>query len=334
MDLQTKILFSWICLQVIFASVFSDVWKAEVATPIEALVSSCVVLPCTFNYPAAQYPESLVKGIWHKTGDTVHRIYDADSYNVVDNFKDRTRLVGRLGQKNCTLEINGVKDHDIGPYCFRAEIKNFDKFSFEEACVRINMIPEPHKPSLDHDESVTEGLPTLFKCYVTHTCPTHPPTIEWSRSDVKPRVTNKHNGHGVWEVESLLSFTATQEDDHKDITCTVTFHGDIKSQVTHKIYVKRKENYSHIIIPVVAVLGTIILFGTGCFFVIKRYKKQIQDLQSGNGGAGSVDLAKVILEMEELGLEVNQILFSKSTLVTCRNLSTSQKEEVTKLLSF
>ncbi|KAK3560906.1 hypothetical protein QTP86_022885 [Hemibagrus guttatus] len=240
MNPQAKILFGWICLQVIFASVFSDVWKAEVTNPIDALVSSCVVLPCSFNYPNAQYPESLVKGIWHKTKDRAHRIYDEDSHNIVDNFKGRTRLVGRLGQKNCTLEIDEVKDHDNGPFCFRAEIKGFDKFSFEEACVRINMIPEPDKPSLEHDESVAEGIPSLFKCYVRHTCPTHHPTIEWSRSDVKPRVSYKYNGHGVWEAESLLTLTATQDDDHKDITCSVTFHGDIKSEVTHKIYVKRK----------------------------------------------------------------------------------------------
>lgn len=126
----------------IFASVFTDVWKAEVANPIDALVLSCVVLPCKFNYPAAQYPESLVKGIWHQKGDRTRRIYDEDSYEVVESFKGHTKLVGRLGQKNCTLEIDEVKDHDIGPFCFRAEIKKFDKFSFEEACVRINMIRE------------------------------------------------------------------------------------------------------------------------------------------------------------------------------------------------
>lgn len=123
----------------IFASVFSDVWKAEVVAKLNAVESSCVVLPCTFNYPAAQYPASRVRAIWHKKGDRNDRIYDGDSHNVRDSFKSRTNLIGNLGEKNCTLEINDVKNTDNGPFCFRAEIQNLDKFSFEEACVHTIM---------------------------------------------------------------------------------------------------------------------------------------------------------------------------------------------------
>ncbi|XP_047665741.1 myelin-associated glycoprotein-like isoform X1 [Tachysurus fulvidraco] len=282
MDLQPKILFGWICIQVIFASVFSDVWKAEVVPKLDAVVSSCVVLPCTFNYPAAQYPASRVKAIWHKKGDRNDRIYDGDGYNIKDSFKDRTKLVGHLGEKNCTLEIDDVKDTDNGPFCFRAEIQGFDKFSFEKACVHTIIKAKPEEISLDYEESVTEGSSAIFKCSMRHTCPTHPPQIKWSRSGVKERVSHKNNGHGVWEVESIMSFTATQEDDHKDITCTVTSHGDIESTTTFRMFIKREKNYLHIIIPVVAVFGTVILFGTACFFVTRRYKKQIQDLQSRN----------------------------------------------------
>ncbi|XP_026790876.3 sialoadhesin-like [Pangasianodon hypophthalmus] len=282
MDPQSKILLCWICLQVIFVSAFSDVWKAEVVSPVEALVSSCVVLPCKFNYPGLQRSDSRLKGIWHKDPNKNERIYDEDPFLIEDNFKGRTKLIGRLGEKNCSLEIDEVRDHDDGPFCFRAEITNIEKFSFVEKCVTINMKSEPDKPNLDHEESFTEGTAAVFKCYVRHTCPTHHPTIEWNRQDAKPRLSYKDNGFGVWEVESLLTFPATEKDDHTDITCTVTFHGNKKSAVTHKIYIKRKQNFFHIIIPVAAVLGTITVFGLACFFVTKRYKKQIQELQSRN----------------------------------------------------
>lgn len=106
---------------------------------MEALVSSCVVLPCKFNYPGAQLPDSRVKGIWHKKGNREARIYDEDSTVIEDSFKGRTKLIGRLGEKNCSLEIDNVKDHDNGPFCFRAEIPILDKYSFEEKCVTINM---------------------------------------------------------------------------------------------------------------------------------------------------------------------------------------------------
>ncbi|KAF4086310.1 hypothetical protein AMELA_G00104290 [Ameiurus melas] len=280
---QSKILFCWIYLQAIFASVFSDVWKAEVVSPVEALVSSCVVLPCKFNALGTQLPDSRMKGIWHKEKERNDRIYDEDSYLIGDNFKGRTKLVGRLSEKNCSLEIDDVKDYDSGPFCFRAELPIKDQqFSFVEKCVTITMKPEPDKPTVEHDEFFTDGDIAIFKCYVRHTCPTHHPTIQWSRQNDKPRMSYKDNGHGVWEVESLLSFTATETDDHSNVTCTVTFHGNKKSAVTKKIYIKRKHNIIHIIIPVAAVLGTIVVFGAACFFVIKRYKRQIQELQSRN----------------------------------------------------
>ncbi|XP_046719486.1 myelin-associated glycoprotein-like isoform X1 [Silurus meridionalis] len=282
MDLQSRILFCWIILQVAFASVFADVWKVEVVTPIEGLVSSCVVLPCKFNYPGDTVPSSRVKGIWYKKDKVADRIYDEDSLQIVDSFKDRTKLIGNLGDKNCSLEINEVKDHDNGPFCFRTEIPTIDKYSFVDNCVTIKIKPEPEEPTLYHEESFTEGSAAIFKCYIRHTCPTHHPTIKWSRTEDKPTLIYKDNGHGVWEVESLLTFIATPEDDHTEITCTVSFHGILESAVTHKIYIKRKQTFLHIIIPVVAVTGTIILFGTACFFVTKRYKRQIQDLQARN----------------------------------------------------
>lgn len=123
----------------IFASVFSDVWKAEVVSPVEALVSSCVVLPCKFSYPGTRFSDSRIKGIWHKQTDRNDRIYDEDHHLIGDNFKGRTKLVGRLSEKNCSLEIDDVKDHDDGPFCFRAELPADQKFSFVEKCVTITM---------------------------------------------------------------------------------------------------------------------------------------------------------------------------------------------------
>ncbi|XP_053363516.1 myelin-associated glycoprotein-like, partial [Clarias gariepinus] len=228
---------------VIFASVLSDMWKAEVEPNIEALVSSCVVLPCKFNYPGTELPSSRLKGIWHEKSGKKRRIYDEDSLNIADSFKDRTKLIGRLSEKNCSLEIDDVKDHDNGPFCFRIEIPGRDKFSFVEQCVDIIMKSEPDKPHLDKEESFVEGTPAIFKCSVKHTCPTHQPTIEWSRKDVKTRSSYRDQGHGAWEVESLLTFTTTEQDDHTNITCTVTYYGDRKTAVTSKIYVKRKTTY-------------------------------------------------------------------------------------------
>lgn len=72
--------------------------------------------------------------------------YHDDSTKILDSFKGRTRLLGKLGQNNCTLEIVEVKDHDNGPFCFRIELVRQDtnqptkeKFSFVEKCADVIM---------------------------------------------------------------------------------------------------------------------------------------------------------------------------------------------------
>jgi len=122
--------------------VFGDVWKVQVESEMEALVSSCVVLPCSLTYPPQQQPSSRTKGMWHMKDKWEDYIYHNDPTRVLDNFKGRTKLIGSLGKSNCSLEIDDVKNHDNGPYCFRVELETSktDKFSFVGNCVTIKMI--------------------------------------------------------------------------------------------------------------------------------------------------------------------------------------------------
>lgn len=121
---------------------FADVWKVEVESKVNALVGSCVVLPCSFKYPGAVQPSSRKSGIWHTEKDWNYFIYHEDEKQIADNFKERTRLVGRLGDLNCSLEIDDVRNHDNGPFCFRVVLQTSDKdkYSFVKNCVTLDMI--------------------------------------------------------------------------------------------------------------------------------------------------------------------------------------------------
>ncbi|KAI4904642.1 hypothetical protein NFI96_003331 [Prochilodus magdalenae] len=96
MRTQDRLPFRWFCLQVLFATALSDVWKAEVTDKVNALVSSCVVMPCKFNYPGTPLPDSRIRGIWHKK-DKKENIYHEDQTEVADSFKERTKLLGATG---------------------------------------------------------------------------------------------------------------------------------------------------------------------------------------------------------------------------------------------
>ncbi|XP_055053161.2 sialic acid-binding Ig-like lectin 14 [Misgurnus anguillicaudatus] len=282
MGAKTAVLLFW--LQGFGVFVFADVWKVQVEHEMKALVSSCVVLPCSFQYPGTVQPSSRTRAIWHKKDKTNVFIYSEDKTNIEDNFKGRTRLVGRLGELNCSLEIDEIKNHDNGPFCFRVELQTSvkDKYSFVKNCVHINMIEKASPPELHFDPAVQEGYPAVFRCSVRHTCPSHQPTLTWNHIG-KEVVTYKDIGHGNWEVESILTFTPTKADDHSDIMCTVSYHGLNEKFVAIKpIFVKEQETVNHILIPVICGLGVALLVGGLSFFIIKKYKRRIEDLQSRN----------------------------------------------------
>lgn len=120
--------------------VFSAEWDAQVVTGLEALVSSCVVLPCTFTYPGEEIFGSKLTGMWflhNKRNDTV---FHEDKSKIAHNFRGRTKLMGRLGEGSCTLEMIKVKDHDSGPLCFQADIPGRGQFTFLKNCALLKML--------------------------------------------------------------------------------------------------------------------------------------------------------------------------------------------------
>uniref|UniRef100_A0A3Q2R1G2 Ig-like domain-containing protein n=1 Tax=Fundulus heteroclitus TaxID=8078 RepID=A0A3Q2R1G2_FUNHE len=282
MDHKRKIMMC-LTLAAVFSPVFGkEDWKATVVKNIEALVGSCVVLPCTFTHPGTQLSNSRLRGIWHRKDNWNEIFYHEDNTKIQDSFKGRTKLLGYLGDDNCTLEIDDVKDHDNGPFCFRVELvkkddnkPTSDKFSFVEECAEIKMLHDPRKPKFGPLKSAVEGKPYTVTCSIRHTCSSHWPEITWNRGS-KDDIIEVHkdiNG-GIWETESILVFIPEEKDDHTDLTCTAKFHGGKSSSTAFMLNVKRTENYNHIIIPVVAVAATAVIFGLVCVLMSTQYKYQ------------------------------------------------------------
>ncbi|XP_039661400.1 myelin-associated glycoprotein-like [Perca fluviatilis] len=278
-------------LTAIISPVITEEWRANVVKELDALVTSCVVVPCSFTHPNEKLPTSRLRGIWHRSTDRNQRIYFEDSTQVLENFRGRTKLLGHLGQNNCSLEITNIKDHDNGPFCFRLELartetdtSTVDKFSFVESCVTFTMLPDPPNPTLSQPKTAIQDRPYTITCSVRHTCPSHVPKLTWSRGTADEVIeVHKETGFGYWEAQSILTIIPEEKDDHSDVTCTAQFNGQKTSSATLKLYVKRTENYNHIIIPTVAVIGTAVIFAVFCIFMVKRYKKRIAELQSGDG---------------------------------------------------
>ncbi|XP_071326799.1 myelin-associated glycoprotein-like isoform X2 [Trachinotus anak] len=290
MDKEKKMMLC-LLLAAICSPVFSEEWKATVVKNLDALVTSCIVLPCSFSHPKEKLPTSRLRGIWHLSSGKEEFIYYADETRILENFRGRTQLLGDLGQNNCTLKIDDIKNHDNGPFCFRIELARTegdtstkDKYSFVEDCVELKMLSDPPKPSLVHAETASEGHPYTVTCSVIHTCPSHVPKLTWSKSTADGAIESHRQIHpGHWETQSILTFVPEEKDDHSEITCTAVFNGQKTSSATLKLYIKRTVNYNHIIIPAVVGIGVAVIFGVFCIFMVKKYKNRIAELQKQEG---------------------------------------------------
>lgn len=122
-------------------------WTIKVVEDLDALVGSCAVIPCSFTHPHKTLPTSRIKGTWYLSKRPDLRVYDEDDDEIMTKFRDRTKLLGQLGQNNCTLEIISIKDHDNGPYCLQigllqgeAPTAPTESHSFVNNCVHFKMI--------------------------------------------------------------------------------------------------------------------------------------------------------------------------------------------------
>lgn len=82
----------------------------------------------------------------------------------------------------------------------------------------------PEKPVMSQvPKEVYAGSTINVSCSVTHTCASHPPEFSWSVSNLTNEVEHTMMSRGVWQITSMITFTADGGDGVKHLTCTATF---------------------------------------------------------------------------------------------------------------
>uniref|UniRef100_A0A3Q2VQ18 Immunoglobulin domain-containing protein n=1 Tax=Haplochromis burtoni TaxID=8153 RepID=A0A3Q2VQ18_HAPBU len=112
-------------------------WSATVPSSVKGLLGACVVIPCSYNYPDPQISTTSFTGIWYNKDNQV--ICHSDKSQTSGQFRNRTKLLGDLSKKNCSLMIDDLQQSDVGPLYFRIEIKGYDQYSYKNNKVSVSV---------------------------------------------------------------------------------------------------------------------------------------------------------------------------------------------------
>ncbi|XP_077063943.1 myelin-associated glycoprotein [Siphateles boraxobius] len=202
----------------------ADGWNNDVPASVVGLSGSCVEIPCTFSYPAKGKTYTRFTGVW-TTGDYEPIIYHTDSSKITEAFKRRTNLTGDLHLNTCSLKISSLRNSDTGPFIFRIEIEDLDKYTYAAKKVSITVKESPEQPTVSVKDEVTSGKSVIATCTVLHSCPSDLPRITWSH-DGSPSSPSQPQSQGQWKVTSYnLTFTPSREDHNTNLSCSADFRG-------------------------------------------------------------------------------------------------------------
>uniref|UniRef100_A0A8B9K8A2 Myelin associated glycoprotein n=1 Tax=Astyanax mexicanus TaxID=7994 RepID=A0A8B9K8A2_ASTMX len=159
---------------------FISIWD------ISAMTNSCVVIPCTFMYPSAVRPYRGTHGIWY-FGQPYPQLFPPVVYKsrtdiVHESYKGRTRLLGDLSQKNCTLQINNVGVEHSGRYYFRADLGGANIYTYPD----FTELKVLDQPNIDVPAEIVSDERLDLTCYAPDNCPDMSPEIHWMYTDYLP----------------------------------------------------------------------------------------------------------------------------------------------------
>ncbi|XP_060754132.1 myelin-associated glycoprotein isoform X2 [Neoarius graeffei] len=137
-------------------------WNVWMPRDISAMTNSCVVIPCTFIYPSGVRPYRGTHGIWYFAQPYPQLfppvVYKSRTDIVHESYKGRTKLLGDLSQKNCTLQISNLGAEHAGKYYFRADLGGANIYTY----------------------------PDFTELKVLDNCPDMTPEIHWMYTDYLP----------------------------------------------------------------------------------------------------------------------------------------------------
>ncbi|KAL7393295.1 hypothetical protein ABVT39_009149 [Epinephelus coioides] len=176
--------------------IFATLWRrVQAVSPVpsvpdrvQALVGSCVVIPCSFT-PLAPHPPRGRKervdvrlrfrggGHLFPLRSTAFNSEDRDQ--VSRDFQGRTSLFGRVADGDCSVKIERISQDDSR--VFEIALKRGDSLLWgKPRSFHLDVVDTPEAPVISGMLSATEGQLVTLNCSVSYHCPSRPPALQWS----------------------------------------------------------------------------------------------------------------------------------------------------------
>ncbi|XP_055653168.1 sialoadhesin isoform X4 [Falco peregrinus] len=131
---------------------------------------------------------------------------------------------GTPAARNCTLLLRRLTLEDHGPYRFRFEIINGDRWSAERD-VMLSVLDDLDRPSIAASEEQTEGQTSTLQCSTPYFCPLSDTALRWEGYDPQVSVVSGWVQLDTNGVSHHLTLTTSfsWKDHSKKLLCEVSY---------------------------------------------------------------------------------------------------------------
>ncbi|XP_030306777.1 sialoadhesin [Calypte anna] len=130
-----------------------------------------LLLACPPGQPCPTRATRGILAIWYKDYEGQKTlVYHSGGENVDAHFSGRASLVGQPSARKCSLMLSGVTPEDSGPYRFRFEILEEDRWSAERDVV-LRVSDTMEEPRVSASQEYTEGQTSTLECFTPYFCP-------------------------------------------------------------------------------------------------------------------------------------------------------------------
>ncbi|XP_004840788.1 sialoadhesin isoform X1 [Heterocephalus glaber] len=220
----------------IFASILppgQPSWGVSSPEGVQGVKGSCLLIPCTFSFPANVEVPSGITAIWYYDYSGSRQVvsHSASPELVESRFRGRAQLLGDMNHRTCSLLLSDLQAEDTGAYNFRFEISEGNRWSDVKGTL-VTVTEEPHAPTITSPKELREGTEVTFNCSTAYVCLQKPVSLQWQGQDPTRSVTSiiqKLDPTGGVSHMKTLHMTLSWQDHGQTLLCQLSV-ADHRSQ--------------------------------------------------------------------------------------------------------